>query len=102
MLFSLNLAREYPGIYGSNLSANNETLRSALDSLRAALTSSLGDKCQCAGTFVQMETTIDRIEQKLNDLVLEPSPVVAGADESLLIESQAQLNFAVDAPHLVS
>jgi hypothetical protein len=88
-------------MYGSNLAANNGTLRSALDSLKKALASSLGDKCQCAGMFAEIETTIDCIEQKLNDLVLEPSPVIAAAGESHLHLSgdpQIQLNFAVSTP----
>jgi len=85
-------------IYGSNLSANNETLRTALDSLRNALSSSLGDKCQCAGMFAEIETTINCIDQKLNDLVLEPSPVGVPTEGSLSIDPPMQLNFAVSAP----
>jgi hypothetical protein len=85
-------------MYGSNLTANNDTLRSALDSLRKTLASSLGDKCQCAGTFAEMETIINCIEQKLNDLVLEPNPVAVPAVAEISFDPQMQLDFSVGAP----
>jgi hypothetical protein len=66
---------------GIKISSNNESLRNALDSLRQVLTTSLGDKFQCAGTFAEIETTIGSIEQKLNDLVLDPSSIIIEHNE---------------------
>lgn len=73
---------------GIKISSNNESLRNALNSLRQVLTTSLGDKLQCSSTFAEIETTIGSIEQKLNDLVLDPS--------SIIIDSKEE--FAAPAP----
>jgi hypothetical protein len=87
---------------GSKLSANNGSLRSALGSLREVLTSSLGDKCQCTGIFSEIESTIDRIEQKLNDLVIGPNPGLDVVGENLSVDAQEQFSFALEAAVVTS
>ena len=80
---------------GTKLSASNSSLRNALDSLKMSLSSSLGDKFQCTDTFAQMEATISCIEQKLGDLVLDPSRVIASAEENFAVELPVHNDFQI-------
>jgi hypothetical protein len=77
---------------GLKLSVNNGSLRSALHTLKETLAASLGEKCPCADTIVEMENAINSIERKLSDLLIQ-SPVDSFT-ESFAPETQAVVPFS--------
>ena len=77
---------------GINLSTNNSTLKTSLSSLRGVLASSLGERCDYS-PIAKMEDIVASIEQKFNDLVLEPTPATPTSVENVTVIAQTDLNF---------